>query len=241
VLPACRNKHLGQRAFLVGTGPSIRSQDLSMLRQELVFSCNWIVNYPDVRDLQIDYLCAYDPGFIEPEVNQEWFGQVKLANPQNLVIPNDWPDVPFMEDRIIRTPQSNQKHVGRDKCFSVNVEEGFYDGSTVIINICLPLAIYMGISEIILLGCECDYGGSQVSTGAYFYELDAHKTRFDPDLERQRLWQKDVLSSYDVINQYCIQNGIAIYNATPGGALESIPRVDFTQIIEASEGSHLNE
>lgn len=96
----------------------------------------------------------------------------------------------------------------------------------------LMVAMYLGFSDIFLLGVDHDHfkSGSYV----YAFELQALKgkdfsvtkdggittSRYDDFQSLARLWRQ-----YRVLRQIAEQNGIHIFNATPGGELDEFPRV----------------
>ncbi|WEZ85815.1 hypothetical protein P6U16_22625 (plasmid) [Rhizobium sp. 32-5/1] len=53
-----RNCHAGKRAFIIGNGPSINGQDLTLLKDEITFATNWFINHPNFSAINPDYYCV---------------------------------------------------------------------------------------------------------------------------------------------------------------------------------------
>ncbi|MEH7386551.1 hypothetical protein V7147_14250, partial [Bacillus sp. JJ1521] len=54
-LKKIKNKHMGQRCFIIGTGPSLTIEDLEKLRNEMTFSMNSICLAFDETDWRPTY------------------------------------------------------------------------------------------------------------------------------------------------------------------------------------------
>ena len=100
----------------------------------------------------------------------------------------------------------------------------------------------MGCKEIYLLGCDMT-GFEEIRNvdnsmqNAYAYELTEN--------EKKRM-QKSTMHSgeelfyayarnytiYRIMNNYCLKRNIHIMNATKGGLLDNLPRVDFDTLFE---------
>ena len=50
-----QNIHIGERCFIVGNGPSLRCEDLDMLKQEITFGSNYIYKIFNKTDWRPTY------------------------------------------------------------------------------------------------------------------------------------------------------------------------------------------
>ena len=66
-----KNKHAGQRCFIVLSGPSVANHDLSKITDEVTFCCNnfYRATYYDV--VNPDYYCISDSGIAEETFREE--------------------------------------------------------------------------------------------------------------------------------------------------------------------------
>ena len=230
-----------RRCFLVGNGPSIRYQDLTRLRGEIVFVTNSFALHTQYEEIAPTYYCVSDPRVFVGGVNPEW-GRLMKQKTQTTV--KFFPLV--AAKRTIRReglfhghPVYYLNYTGHNKIWelgtmSLDVVREVYTGDSVIIDFCLPLALYMGFSEIYLLGCDTDYGLDQAEdySQGYFYDVkQVTSPRQTIDYHRQ-YWYRNVITSYEVARRLFEQHGCRIYNATTGGKLEVFPRVDFARLFE---------
>ena len=104
--------------------------------------------------------------------------------------------------------------------FSDDAYVTIYDGFTVTYT-ALQLAVYMGFTEIYLLGVDCNYSGSK----QHFLDF-GNRITDNPE--------EKMIAAYKVAKKYADAHGIKIYNATRGGKLEVFERVDFDSLFETN-------
>ena len=116
---------------------------------------------------------------------------------------------------------------------SLDVSKTTYPGGTIIIDLILPLAFYMGFSEFYLLGCDCDFKldeAGDLSKG-YFYEGGAWPIQKDYRAW-YNTWYDMVMKSYSVVAETFECHGRKIYNAGIGGKLEVFERVNYDELFQ---------
>jgi len=207
--------HNGKRCFIVATGPSLRIEDLNKLEKnkEICFSVNtiyksfektkWRPNYYMISDSEVfrenmEYFCVED--------GIEKFVSDAACNPQYREKTN-----------------ANIFHLIRDDdnfCFSTNFPKGSYIGGSVVIDGCLPLAVYMGFKEIYMIGNDCSY--IKGATNNHF-GVTEKPDMVDHGVDR-------MLYFYKRIKEWMDTSDVKIYNATRGGALEVFERVNFDDL-----------
>ena len=110
--------------------------------------------------------------------------------------------------------------------FSTDASKGFYNGNTVIIDVCLQMAYYMGFSKVYLVGCDCDYSGIH---------------RFDgltSDVESTPAIRGDfsyIFNCYEVCKKKYEANDREIINCTVGGKLEIFKRRSLEDVMSEKE------
>jgi len=119
--------------------------------------------------------------------------------------------------------------------FSSNIANRVYHGRTVIINLCLPIAHYMGFSEIYLLGCDCDYNIDLAAEQSqdHFYDEDIVRHYGDnAPLSRTELQLAlNYFDNYKVVKRYFDATRRQIFNAGVGGKLEIFPRIPLEEVL----------
>ncbi|MFA5336877.1 MAG: hypothetical protein WC330_00925 [Candidatus Omnitrophota bacterium] len=131
--------------------------------------------------------------------------------------------------------------------FSSNIPFETYFGWTVIIDICLPVAFYLGFDTVYLLGCDCDYRLDKAKdfSQSFFYDVSNL-----PKLAWEELYkssdrqgsefghQGKVLAGYQTVKRYFESHGRKIYNAGHGGKLDVFERVNYEDVIYQKDSIH---
>lgn len=220
--------HKGKRCFVVATGPSLRVEDLEMLKNEYSISMNSIyVSYKDT-DWRPNYYVIQDQ-FVYEKIHQElhcreydamFIGSIiadrfKLPAGDNVnVFPLDllWQQIP------------NKSYHTK---FSDDIYNCVYSGYNVAYS-ALQIAVYMGFSEIYLLGTDCNY----LQDKKYFAE-DKNRGREGYFTKKFYAANTDkFILAYEVAKEFADTHGIKIYNATRGGLLEIFPRVNLDEVVK---------
>lgn len=217
------NIHKGKRCFIVATGPSLRIEDLDTLEAhgEICMSVNGIFKAFDMTNWKPDYyflddfsgLLNWKKDILKMEVREKfiadaawWFEDSEVAS--NIHRFHLYPDYP--QDGL---PQ-----------FTEDFSECAYCSMSIIYDGALQMAVYMGFSEIYMLGADCTIESSQKKQ--HFvenYDDEKFSKAYGLDIEK-------VFKGYVAAKKYCEQHGIRLYNATRGGKLEVLERVDFDSL-----------
>lgn len=129
-----KDLHKGKNLFILASGTSLASHDLSLLKNKMVMGLNRsILVYPDPY-----YQCAFDHRLFD-------LYQDALKNVRQLFT---------LEDRPFGLPI---KLLG-GKGFSWDLKEGIYSGYTISY-FALQLAVYMGFKNIFFLGLDLKHDG----------------------------------------------------------------------------------
>lgn len=213
--------HQRKRCFIVATGSSLRLEDLELLhdKNEICMSMNKIFKVFANTDWRPDYYVASDDIIVN-----EYLSVIENMDVKGKFISDACTvDLPHEEMNIYRY-HLHVDDASKDIRFSGDFSRKAYSGATVTY-ICMQLAVYMGFTEIYLLGVDFDYAGGDITK--HFIEDYHEKT------DRVNVTNSEMnLRAYQAAKRYCDLNGIKIYNATRGGALEVFERVDFDSLFE---------
>lgn len=233
-----KDKHKGQRCFVVATGPSLTIEDLDSLSSELTISMNSIVNVLDKTRFRPSYYLIQDVTVLDRIMNK--IKQYNLAN-TFIGIGNlgkncrseistqkvdDFSKVKELAFYHCDTASSwftinfNMKH--HNPKFSSDCGTKIYDGSTVTYS-AIQLAFYMGCREVYLVGVDNNYSGGKT----HFDSYDAGIVYDKADGMHFRM-TKAYINAY----QYAEKHGLVLRNATRGGMLNEIPRVDLDELLK---------
>jgi hypothetical protein len=148
------NRESKKRAFILGNSPSIKSHDLSRLSECLTIGLNGSPLLEREHNFASSYYCVSDVRFMaDPE--KQMIATSMLSSKTIRVLRSG---IVAREDAEIACRTVYVKALGRDG-FSFDPEEGFYFGSSTAF-LALQLAVWLGCSEIVLLGCDFNYSGT---------------------------------------------------------------------------------
>jgi len=232
-----KNKYKGKRCFIVGNGPSLNKIDLSLLKDEYTFGVNSIF-YMTERN-------GFKPTFYMVEDNHVIYDNIEEINKYDVpykFFPSRYKNVInkkentffFNMNRGFYEEHSPNFSLPR---FSIDCQDRIYAGQSVtIMNI--QLALYMGFTEVYLIGMDFDYkitDKDKVSGNDILSTKDEDDNHFDPRyFGAGKKWHdpklENVLVSYKFSRIVYEHFGKSIYNATPGGKLNVFKRVDYSTL-----------
>lgn len=231
-----KNRHKGQRVFIVATGPSLIQEDLDKLKGECTISMNSIVNnftkntfrptYYMCSDKQVYDRIPHAQTMMEPTKVFIGIGNIKTKwniDIKDVCNPEDY-DVNLF--RVDRTQTLKYIYYNKDNFktnFSFDAEKGIIDGGSI--TYCaIQFAVYMGFKEIYLLGVDCNYLSSKAHFGEEerLISLENKMNAIYAAYQQKRAYECALESTRDT--------DVKIYNATRGGKLEVFPRVDFDSL-----------
>ena len=236
ILKAYRNKYAGQRCFLIGNGPSLQASDLELLKNEITFGCNYIHKIYLQTDWRPTFHCLSDSSTVRMG---GWDIVSNLAEDKTTMIIRDFTfdKMPIKPKNVLVAPSVSME----DYYVSKDFLAFHYISHATVMSMMVEAAMYMGFSEIYLLGVDAttssDKGGN--FTANYFTpeqrkKLDAIKKKVikDYDVNKRRAEIADRQQMvYQLLRQSAEERGIHIYNATRGGALEVYERVNLDDIV----------
>jgi hypothetical protein len=231
-LAALKDKHTGQRAFIIGNGPSLKQTDLSKLKNEFTFGMNRIyLMFPELG-FTTTYLCVVNDLVIEQTaldlaaLNLPKFIAWRSHRHFDNLLPSAFRFPSSAFPTFLYTSYTTPK-------FSKDVRGRVWEGATVT-NVTLQLAFHMGFQQVILIGVDHNYTAAGrpnttvTSQGddpnhfspAYFGKGFRWQL---PDLETSEMGYHMARQSYEAA-------GREVLDATVGGKLTIFPKVDYNSL-----------
>lgn len=230
-LAKLKDSHKGETCVVVGNGPSLRAEDLQKLHEKGIttFGTNRIFKIFDQTDWRPTYYVSEDVNILRGvqkevsalraekkfiPVNLKWYEDIEIADADY-----------FFLDYNGEYPES----LG----LSVDIPHSVRCRSTVTAT-CLQLAIYMGYSQIYLIGVDHNFAkmidkdgnvivdNSIQSNFLANYQSDIPDLGFGIDAATEAYLNVEQLSRK--------MKTFRVYNATRGGKLEVYERVDFDSV-----------
>ena len=228
-LEAYRQRHAGQRCFILGNGPSLKHTDLSKLRGEATFGLNRIyLLFPELG-FTTTYLVSVNELVLEQTAEEmqaltlprfltwrarRWFGSQPQRDPNLMFLDSDF------------TGEEN---------FSGEAAGRLFEGFTVTY-VALQLAFYMGFTEAILVGVDHNFT-TQGPANATVVSQGDDPNHFAPGYFGKGFrWQLPDLEgserAYRLAQAAYTQAGRRVLDATVGGKLQIFPKVDYLSLFE---------
>lgn len=222
-----------KRCFIIGTGPSLSIQDLELLKNEFTFSVNSIINCFHMTEWRPTCYVVLDPAQ-KDEIDE--YGMANLSKECKYLLFAIKSGLLKDAGHIENAFWFNSIEKPYDDCpeFSVDASEIVYEASTVIYS-ALQLAYYMGFKEIYMLGIDLGFScvrtleGNVERNGKQPATAEFLKT----DKQKEPIYELDkIIRGYKSAKQYAQENGLIIKNATRGGYLEELERVNLEEILK---------
>lgn len=227
-LKGLKNKHMGERCFIIANGPSLRSSDLDFLdkKKEITFAMNRIYKiFPETTWRPTYYVCE------DINIFHDSLGEIDAIQAEKKFIPinHKWYHDINVDNALYFWANYDRKKDFPDS-FSTDIAKQMDSLGTVTFT-CINIAAYMGFKEIYLLGVDHNYqitineqGETVIDNTAKDYFCE----NYDEDIKNIVVHDMGQNTrAYRKAKKYCDEHNINIYNATRGGKLEVFPRVDF--------------
>jgi hypothetical protein len=244
-LRSLKGTFAGERVFVMGNGPSLNKMDLELLAGEHVFGLNRVsLLYPRIS-WRPGFFTAFDlrvvpdnlDEFNDVEIPYKFFAtkhKGAILERDNHYWYHDWSKADDFEDRFGECPEIT----------------GFGGGGTVTC-VAIQIAAYLGFDPIILIGCDASYtvpasvrqsGPDKFGDGVRLNLTsvdDDDPNHFDPAyFGTNKKWHSpnaaEMHRGFEKCYREMSRRGRTLVNATVGGALDSVPRVDFERLFSSA-------
>lgn len=222
-LAALRDRHRGERCFVLGNGPSLNLVDLARLRGHRTFGLNRIYLKFDEIGYQTDYLVC-----INRHVLRQFAGDFQhLASIRFLGA--GCSELFDPSERLLLIPTVHSIGFARHP-----LTRGVHEGGTVTF-VALQLAYFMGFSEVVLVGVDHRFS-TKGPANRLVTAIDADPDHFDPAYFGAGVrWQLPDLEaserSFRIAKEAFEADGRQIVDATVGGDLRVFPKAEFDELI----------
>ena len=248
-----KDKHLGQRCFIIENGPSLKAEDLNKIEKEYSFGCNKIY--------KIFTETKWRPTY--------YFVEDSLAYKNNYKEIKTFPFPKFISDLALDRGKLHLVNNGikffdyiyywntypKDPPLTVDLTKEVWSAYNVGYQM-LNAAIYLGFKDIYLIGMDFSYDFTNAKSVMVKVENGEVHEMFTMTKPDPNHFSKDYLEPgeniYDTDTKYALKAfamlekeskhlGIKIYNATRGGKLEVFERTDFDSILRNEKGKQYNK
>lgn len=218
----------GKRVFIVATGPSLRIEDLDLIKNECSISMNSIISSFDKTDFRPTYYIIQDGNVVDRlwnAINNSDLSEVFAGVGNSYLMKVNAGKKRFKKiNKKKHWYNLNSNYHYYEMCYKPNdakmkFSNDFslqaYDGYTVAYS-AIQLAYYLGFKEVYLLGCDCTYCGHFDEKNECQKNNDVKPVYFD---------------AYECAKKNIKKGVFEIYNCTRGGMLEIFERKSLEEVI----------
>lgn len=240
-----KNIHEGERCFVLGNGPSLREENLSLLSNEIVFTVNNFARIEDFKVVKPDYHLWVDDAYFEMRDDNKMPHEELMYNYCAMAEVKPICFVPahaksFIEknkiDEMLEINYFDVIEWVNPKRHIICELNNYITGFTTVVQYAIVVAIYMGFKEIYLLGCDTtnimamlNIALNRENFNIHAYDVDDAKERYRKLLDRWNMTdlfndQYTLFLGYRRLNEECKQRGIKIVNLSQVTLIDEIER-----------------
>ena len=244
--------HKGKRCFILGNGPSLRDVNLGKLKDEYVFSVNCFARVQNFELAKPNYHLWMDYSFFELRDDQKY-------NHEELI--NDYykmagtgaicfvPDVAYSfikENKIDKILDVHYLLSGESNAVIPEIKyklDDFITGYSTVVQYAITVAIYMGFTEIYLLGCDSTSIISLLNNALDVKSNNIHAYDKDDTNERNKQilsnWsmtdiffdQYTLFHGYKLLGEFSKKQGIVLRNCSTKTLINEISWVSLNDVL----------
>ena len=225
-LTEMKDIHKGKRAFIIGTGPSLRKTDLNKIKNEITFGLNRsYVAFPE-WGFSTTYLCVTNDLVVGQFVNDI----LDLSVPKFIAwrshrhFPSNLPGSQL--PTFVYTSYTGPR-------FATDIRGRVWEGATVT-NLALQVAFHLGIEQAVLIGVDHNFASKGEANKTVVSQGD-DPNHFMPNyFGKDTKWQLPDLDTSEIGYAFARdayrKAGREVWDATIGGKLTIFPKVDYNSL-----------
>ncbi len=239
-----KNIHTDKRCFIVGTGPSIKDQDLTLLKDEIVIGISGLFNHKDIDIIQPNYyvlapVFEYHLKFNKAETYINWLKAMDNTLSDDVIMIIHIGDQQYIEehkifvnkkiywDKYIPWDGENIREMDLSKMPNINS----------VSETALSIALYLGCQKIYILGYDHNwFEGLHLyfDTEKYnkYFEITgkASVEKFGFDSEFQMTRHAKIFNKYKKL--YTLKKNIYNANANENSYVDTFPKVKYEDLFK---------
>lgn len=225
-IKSMKGKFKGKKIFVVATGPSLCEKDVRLLKDEYTIGVNISWKLFKKAGYRPTFFMITDPEVFKRESQNPEFVLDSLSDEMNFFNSLNRKMIHGEKSVYLKTCfLDHMYNYGSNKYLKIcdEIDTGYYDLYSVTED-AINLALYLGFSEIILIGADNNYLGKK----QYF---DETYVPYLTDYFYSKKCQEINNETYRYIYEESLKRGVEIKNATRGGYVEAFERIELEDAI----------
>lgn len=221
-----KDTHKDKRCFVIGNGPSINEQDLTLLKDEIVFMVNRAFLDPRYETIKPKYHVIVDPKLATGEWSITFLDEIAEKNPDvTFLLNSSWYDMdlfqPYKEKYNIYWIDGSLTITPYFFNKQIDLKTRTY--SNAVIEQGITTAIYMGCREISFMGVDgnglCYSLLGREDSHSYGHNPEDLTMSFQTIIRALNSMSNSLRKWYHLF-EYCNENEIKLNNLTKSGILK---------------------
>ena len=238
-----KNMHSKDRCFIIGTGPSIKEQDLLLLKDEIVIGVSGLFQHNDIDIINPSYyvlppVFRGHKDYYDEENFITWFKNMDIALSDKTIMILDIGDKKYIEKYNIF---ENKEIVWKtyaywDKDIEINtIDLLSMPNIWSVSESAIQSAIYLGFKEIYILGFDHTWFDNiwDHFTDDYMKDFDKNKLnecKVWVDSEHEMIRHAQIFNKYKKL--YALKQNIYNANADANSYVDTFPKVKFEDLFK---------
>ncbi len=227
-----------ERAFLVANGPSVKKQDIKLLKDEITFFVNRSFLHEDYAYVQPTYHIFVDPKLASGEWEITMIDEVLEKNPNVIFLLNykwyfldkfkPYIDNPKFKIYWINSSLFTTPFHKKRKIDLTNLTYG-----SAVTGVAYIASIYMGIRNFYFLGQDGNGLCYELTQrDSHFYGTNPENNlKMSKDVVKDLYMMHISLKHWGYFADYCREIGVNVYNCTEGGIFDMFERKEYETVI----------
>ena len=230
-----KNIHKNEKCFIILNGPSTSKEDLSKLKDEKVFCVNSFYRGDKIEIIKPDYYCITDSMFFVKENKQHLQDLLNKCSYSTFFFNYKYLMYNKIKDNVYVTFAGHMPNAIKINNNFARLCSGFTNTALYVIN----LAIFMGFTEIYLIGLDFDLD-KNLNWGHEYPETD-YEIKIK-NIMKEAQEKKIICGSYWYYSQvqyqfyymksYAKKMGVSIFNLNPNSAVRAFSYVDYNSVLD---------
>jgi len=228
-----------KRVFIVGNGPSIKKQDLRLLKNEITFFVNRAYKHPDYAYIKPTYHVFVDPKLASGEWEITMLDEVHAKNEDVIFLLNaKWYYLekfePYKKDKRYKIYWLNTSLFFTSYYKNRKIDLTKITYGSAVIGQAIFSSIYMGAKEIYLLGVESNaFCHEMVNQESHFYGGNPENRNKTVEVIYKELYHNYVyIKHLFYLGKFSETQNYTIYNCTIGGILDMFKRKKYEELFD---------
>ena len=237
LLKEIKEKYSNKKVIVIGNGPSLLETNLYDIRDKredyVLIASNGFYLYTKEKAVYADILCVEDPYPAEDMRDEiiEYKSYKIMPFDLSHIFEKKSKDIAFID---FRRRLSFLKYRGFR--FNSDLTKHFYWGHTVTY-LSLQIAASLNPKAVYLVGCDLNYKvdpADKVKKNTYLSSKD-DENHFSPEYFKNKRWHDPCVEmmhhAFGKANDFYKQLSIPLFNCSPGTAIKSIKKINWSQVI----------